>query len=344
MRRGVLLFAVVNITIILFLINQVWTLLGLLVADGSEDAITKAELPARGSSLISERPQIIPKILHQTYKNASIPPVWQEAQASCLALHQEPDWQYKLWTDEASAEFIKQEYEWFYDTFMSYPYPIQRADAIRYFVLAYYGGVYLDLDDGCNRELEPLLSYPAWVRKTIPTGISNDAMGAVPGHPFFLRVINDIQSYNRNWLLPYITVMGSTGPLFLSVMWRHWKTEGLNVGDDSDGGRIRIIFPEEYVDNSWSFFTHHLGNSWHGADVRFIFWMAQNWVLVTLLGFVVGFGVLFGGFWVYHRYLLRQKGFEGPVKKTAVTGGSWMPWRRGRRSLQEYELVSRHEV
>jgi mannosyltransferase OCH1-like enzyme len=33
------------------------------------------------------------------------------------------------------------------DTFNNYPEPIQRADAIRYFVLAYFGGIYIDLDD-----------------------------------------------------------------------------------------------------------------------------------------------------------------------------------------------------
>jgi inositol phosphorylceramide mannosyltransferase catalytic subunit len=33
------------------------------------------------------------------------------------------------------------------ETFDGYQFPIQRADAIRYFVLAYYGGIYIDLDD-----------------------------------------------------------------------------------------------------------------------------------------------------------------------------------------------------
>ncbi len=53
----------------------------------------------------------------------------------------------QLWTDEKSREFIKAEYPWFLDTFDGYPHPIQRSDAIRYFVLAHYGGVYIDLDD-----------------------------------------------------------------------------------------------------------------------------------------------------------------------------------------------------
>ena len=57
------------------------------------------------------------------------------------------DYEYKLWTDAGSREFIATEYPWFLDSFDNYDYPIQRADAIRYFVLAHFGGIYIDLDD-----------------------------------------------------------------------------------------------------------------------------------------------------------------------------------------------------
>ncbi|KAF8827977.1 hypothetical protein HHX47_DHR4001039 [Lentinula edodes] len=46
--------------------------------------------------------------------------------------------------DDSSREFIAEHYPWFLDTFNDYKYAIQRADAIRYFVLHHYGGVYLD--------------------------------------------------------------------------------------------------------------------------------------------------------------------------------------------------------
>lgn len=95
-------------------------------------------------------------------------------------------------------------------------------------------------------------------------------MGAVPRHPFFLRVIDELPKYNRNWLLPYITIMASTGPLFLSIMWRHYNVDG-----PADNARIRILFPDEYNDYPWSFFTHHRGNSWHGSDVKLIFWVCH---------------------------------------------------------------------
>lgn len=282
MRRGIVIFLVLTLAFLGFAIHSVWFLLTLLVFDGSEDAIAKSEIPAPGSSRKASGEQIIPKIIHQTYNNASIPQVWQEAQRSCLDLHKSEDgWEYKLWTDALMSEFIAKEYPWFQEIFEGYRFPIQRADAIRYFVLVHFGGIYIDLDDGCNRSLEPMLVYPAWVRKTVPTGISNDVMGAVPGHPFFKRVVDELQNYDRSWLLSYITVMASTGPLFLSLIWRHWTAEGLNVGDGLNGGRVRILFPDEYMNYPWSFFIHHLGNSWHAADVQFIFWVSLSltWIV-----------------------------------------------------------------
>ncbi|CAK1365826.1 Mannosyl phosphorylinositol ceramide synthase CSH1 [Cercospora beticola] len=339
MRRPVLIFLILNLALIAFLVHSVWTLLELLVINGIEDAITKAELPPMGSEHDLDTKPMIPKIIHQTYINTSIPVVWQEAQQSCLDLHKEPEWKYMLWTDAMSDEFVAKEYPEFLDTFRGYQYPIQRADAIRYFVLEHFGGIYIDLDDGCNRSLEPLLRYPAFVRKTIPTGVSNDAMGAVPGHPFFQRVIEELPNYDRSWILPYISVMASTGPLFVSIIWRHYSDEGFNVGDGPDGGRVRIIFPQEYQNQPWSFFTHHLGNSWHGYDVQLIFWMARNWVLVTIFGFVVGFGVIFLVWWYYHRHYLAPT--DVPRWKTKSIRQRLPFW--SRRAHSEYELIHRHE-
>lgn len=92
MRRGLLIFLIANLIIVTFLVRSVFTLLSLLVEDASADAIHRAELPSPNSSLIEQRPQIIPKIIHQTYKNETIPEVWREAQQSCIDLH--PDYEY----------------------------------------------------------------------------------------------------------------------------------------------------------------------------------------------------------------------------------------------------------
>lgn len=64
----------------------------------------------------------------------------------------------QLWTNEKARNFIAKEYDWFLETYDNYPYPIMRADAIRYFILNHYGGIYIDLDDVCPSPRQ-LLSF-----------------------------------------------------------------------------------------------------------------------------------------------------------------------------------------
>lgn len=95
-------------------------------------------------------------------------------------------------------------------------------------------------------------------------------MGSVPQHPFFLRVIEALQVFDRHWLLPYITVMYSTGPLFLSVVWKQYMRDQ----HIEASARVRVLMQGEYNKYMWSFFTHHVGNSWHGKDARLVFWVS----------------------------------------------------------------------
>ena len=94
MRRGLTIFLIINLLIICFLIRSVYTLLTLLVEDGSRDAIHPAEIPAPNSPLIDHRRQLIPKIIHQTYVNDTVPERWRESQKSCVDLHE--DYEYKV--------------------------------------------------------------------------------------------------------------------------------------------------------------------------------------------------------------------------------------------------------
>ena len=361
MRRSHLIFLLATLLLVTFALHSVSTLLSLLLEDASADAIHRSELPAPNSTLIETRPQLIPKIIHQTYINESIPVAWREAQKSCIDLH--PDYEYILWTDSKSRDFIAQEYPWFLATFDGYKHPIQRADAIRYFVLAHYGGVYIDLDDGCKRRLDPLLSYPAWLRRTIPTGISNDIMGATPQHPFFLRVIESLPGADKKWVLPYITIMASTGPLFLSVVWKKWMSEHTGMANETNSdwpGRVRVLMPDEYNKHAWSFFHTYKGSSWHGKDAQLIFWMARNWMLLTAAGFMLAAIVGLSAWWVYGRLLLlrsnKRKRVDSNVDLTtsprldATSTPSeslipaWRRWRKGDIGKGTYELVEHHDA
>ncbi|RHZ62481.1 uncharacterized protein CDV56_108931 [Aspergillus thermomutatus] len=74
----------------------------------------------------------------------------------------------QFWTDQKARDFIAAEYPWFLTNFDGYKYPIQRADAIRYFVLAHYGRIYINLDDTKNETT---------------TGLQPPARSAALGHP-----------------------------------------------------------------------------------------------------------------------------------------------------------------
>ncbi|MCJ1307603.1 hypothetical protein MMC25_001250 [Agyrium rufum] len=411
-------------------IHTVYSLLTLLFEDGGSDVISHVEIPAPNSEFLNpdsdlnlgdnpdnsneddpssplqppassaplrtHRPQLIPKIIHQTYINTSIPEVWQQAQQSCIDLHE--DYEYKLWTDEGSAAFIATEYPWFLETFVGYTYPIQRADAIRYFVLAHYGGVYIDLDDvcllrsllplplcpvvllkersnnllarrpsansvfqlqGCNRRLDPLLAYPAWTRRTVPTGISNDAMAAIPQHPFFLHVTSSLQKYDRSWFLPYITIMSSTGPLFLSLMWEQYMASPSNI----DSGRLRILSQDDYRGHSWSFFYYNVGSSWHAWDSKLIFWMGRHWLLITTMGFVCAGMLGLAVWWAWRAIFEVRKSLGLAIVGGASNSGGGsnsnhngigpssglgflaqlLRGGKGRRRKGDYELLERYE-
>ncbi len=47
---------------------------------------------------------IVPKRLHQTWKDREVPQRWRQAQATCQMIHR--DYEYKLWTDE-EAEHVR---------------------------------------------------------------------------------------------------------------------------------------------------------------------------------------------------------------------------------------------
>ncbi|TFK43434.1 glycosyltransferase family 32 protein, partial [Crucibulum laeve] len=216
------------------------------------------------------RQQRIPRIIHQTWKTETLPVKWQGISQACRDMM--PDYEYILWTDASSRDFIAEHYPWFLDTFDGYKYPIQRADVIRYFVLHHYGGIYIDLDIGCRRPIDPLLVFPVILPKTIPVGVSNDLMFAEKGHPFLQQTINHLVSFDHSWILNYPTVMFSTGPMFLSAQYGIYTSSHPTTFNED----VRILPKSLYGKNAkeedvpHSFFSHFYGSSWHADDAAFI--------------------------------------------------------------------------
>lgn len=161
-------------------------------------------------------------------------------------------------------------------------FTIQRADAIRYFVLHKYGGIYMDLDIGCRAHPGPLLHFESILPLTKPVGVSNDLMFSAPKTPFMDLVINSLETFNHEWLfMPYPTVMFSTGPMFISAIYSMWgrilqRGMGIDPSQSHLYQRVRILPKSLYGKNilpedaPHSFYWHYYGSSWHAGDAGFI--------------------------------------------------------------------------
>ena len=122
----------------------------------SGPALTQEEIEAaynrkRGNDDDDVLPQRIPKIIHQIFHNwrdlgnEIIPSDWDAVRETCR--FHNPDFEHRLWTESASLAFIGEHYPWFLDTYRGYGFPVQRVDALRYFLMLKIGGFYIDLDN-----------------------------------------------------------------------------------------------------------------------------------------------------------------------------------------------------
>ena len=84
-----------------------------------------------------------------------MPDVERALSAGCRALH--PGWEWRFWDEAENRKFLLEHYPWFLPLYDSYEVPVNRNDAVRYFYLLHYGGVYLDFDVGCLRPLDELI-------------------------------------------------------------------------------------------------------------------------------------------------------------------------------------------
>lgn len=203
----------------------------------------------------------------------------------------------QLWTDEGARDFLSREYPWFIESWDNYAFPIQRADAIRYFVLHHYGGIYLDMDTFCNQtfpmhevENDDASPHIAVFKSTVPTGVTNDLMISSLRHPAFAIAIAQLPSYfaaTRFWaeFLPYVNIMLSSGPLFLSLVVKDYLLQQDSLPSPS----VTVIEPV----NLNPYITDLESSTWHRSDARLLMWLGKRpWAWFTLGAIGVAAGLL----------------------------------------------------
>ncbi|GAA5985823.1 hypothetical protein JCM5350_006899 [Sporobolomyces pararoseus] len=282
-------------------------------SDGQEQAGAGGlSLTAKNSSTVDRKPRI-PKIIHATWKTDVLPDRWEKIRQGCIDLH--PDYEFMLWSDASSRNFIAEYYPWFLSTFDGYVYPIQRADVIRYFVLHRFGGIYMDLDIGCRRNMDPLLYFEVILPQTIPVGVSNDLMFAEKNHPFMDLVIHNLITFDHTYGTNYPTVMFSTGPMFLSAQYGLWPK------DVSEGmeRQVRVLPRRWYGKNAPpsqmtdSYFDHYYGSSWHAEDAGFITFLGKFGIALMYAGLALVVLGLVRLLWSKRSFLRSSPRILGPI-------------------------------
>ncbi|KAF7595981.1 hypothetical protein BBP40_004127 [Aspergillus hancockii] len=210
----------------------------------------------------------VPRRLHHIHLGPSSPlSEWLDARAECLKHHEY--WEAFLWTDDNADSFVRDNYPHLYAMWVSYPFLVQRVDALRYMVLQKYGGAVLDFDLVCRRSLEPLRRFEFVAPAAYPAGFSIGMMLASPGNPYVQALVNNLPTYNQVWpLLPYASVMFSTGC--------HYASLRILSGPSNQ--------PKMHMLNGLAntpLFRHLGSSSWHGRDARLIIFFKNfgKWIL-----------------------------------------------------------------
>ncbi|KAK3946734.1 nucleotide-diphospho-sugar transferase [Pseudoneurospora amorphoporcata] len=250
----------------------------------SGPSLTQAAVASTFHTAAEDKRQSIPKIIHQIYHNGqdhsneTLPADRDEVHHSCTTTN--PDFEYRLWTTNSSRQFVETHYEWFLETYDSYTCPAQRLDTLRYFLMRHYGGIYIDPNYSCSRDIQPLLYYPAWVMDS-HHGIS----GARPHHPYWVMIIESLAPRGHRFQSPNLPITHSGGPEFESAVWKRYHTQLPTKPRKEDrvyrikmGHREEAFFkPNARFKNPWDNNFEYIALGCLLLFAMFTLWVARSW-------------------------------------------------------------------
>lgn len=209
--------------------------------------------PAFRLSDLDAGPVTIPRVFHRIWLGTQQMPDEFVQYGETWQRHH-PGWTMRLWTDENLPE-ISNKQEFLLAAKMSY-----KSDILRYEVIYKYGGVYIDTDFKCLRNIEPLLKgVQAFAALEEPGVVCGAIFGAEQGHPLLADAIAQLPS--SFWSKRHLNNSVQIGPLFFTeIVAKHPQTV---VFDPtffypyhwSEKWRKGQEFPDAYA-------VHHWTGSW----------------------------------------------------------------------------------
>lgn len=145
---------------------------------------------------------MIPRIIHQTWRDTDIPAPLAAFAETWRRHH--PRLAYRLWTDADLAALVEADYPELAAIFHAYPEPIMRVDLGRYLILRSLGGIYADLDAEALAPWDAMLGATRPIFAEEPPShaalefvrsrgfrriVSNAVIASPAGHPFWDHLI-----------------------------------------------------------------------------------------------------------------------------------------------------------
>ncbi len=230
----------------------------------------------------------IPRYIHQIWissiDNKQMFEKFRKAANSCIEYH--PNYNYTLWTHKKLRNWLQITYPWFLPIYENYRYDMQRIDAMKYFLLFHFGGIYIDLDIQCNAKDLLTAIIPKNQTKYEPDiifhmgreGISanTDFMAAKQFHPFFKLAITRLKSSNRWFYLYHLTIILSAGPTFLYGIYRKYPLK-----------ENFYFIPNHLLDGK--LIEGVGGATWFGKDSLVLIFLMENKIFLGFFNFFRSF-------------------------------------------------------
>ena len=181
-----------------------------------------------------------------------------------------PDWEMKLWTDKNMPKLINQE------LFDVSPV-VLRSDIARFEILYKYGGVYIDTDFECYKNIEPIIKdleiFSAGEKEGV---IGNAIMGAIPTHPVMLKLIKKApKSIIKNHEYgPNV----KTGPIFMTKTLSFEEIYVFGPEYFFPAPPATNVPPNQGYLYPKAYGMHHWAASWIGKEekIGFTEWVVMN--------------------------------------------------------------------
>ena len=199
----------------------------------------------------------IPKRFHRIWFGGPMPDDFAAYGETWLRHH--PGWRMDTWNEENLPRLRNQR------LFDQAATPAEKADIARYELLSRFGGVYLDTDFECLRNIEELLpGVDVFAATEDGQWINCAIIGSVAGHPLMERMIEEIAQITVRH--PDLPINERTGPKRLTAV----------VEDLVLNGTLVTVFPAKW------FYPYHFSEKPDPEasfpDAYAVHHWAQSWV------------------------------------------------------------------